>query len=253
VEETVAHFEALPPRYFQIHSAREIQNDLLLVHRFMRLQVAAEDQPLAPVVNLHNEPHRGYSVVRVCTYDRAGLFARMAGSLSAVGLTILSAQIFTRQDGIALDTFYVTDAVTGKLATGDQRDAFERLLVRVLSGEAIDLPRLIAAQRISHPVYQAYLGEQMATRIAFDNEMSDSRTVLEVETEDRIGLLYTVAETLAELQVDISTARILTEKGAAIDTFYIRELDGGKILSEERQKAIERRLLHALQALGRAE
>jgi [protein-PII] uridylyltransferase len=253
VEETVAHFEALPPRYFQIHSAREIQNDLLLVHRFMRLQVAAEDQPLAPVVNLHNEPDRGYSVVRVCTWDRAGLFARMAGSLSAVGLTILSAQIFTRQDGIALDTFYVTDAVTGKLATGDQRDAFERLLVRVLSGEAIDLPRLIAAQRISHPIYQAYLGEQMATRIGFDNEMSDSRTVLEVETEDRIGLLYTVAETLAELQVDISTARILTEKGAAIDTFYIRELDGGKILSEERQKAIERRLLHALQALGRAE
>ncbi len=249
-EELVAHFEALPARYFQIHSAREIHDDLLLAHRFMRLQINEEDKPLAPVVNLHNEPDRGYSVVRVCTWDRAGLFAKMAGSLSAVGLTILSAQIFTRSDGIALDTFYVTDAVSGKLATVMQRDEFEKLLTRVLSGEPVDLHRLIAQQRISRPLYYAYTGEQIPTQIVFDNEMSDSRTFVEVETEDRIGLLYTIASTLAELEVDISTARILTEKGAAIDSFYVRELDGGKILSPERQKAIERRLAHAINNLG---
>ena len=251
-EELVAHFEALPPRYFQIHSAREIHDDLLLAHRFMRLQLAEEDKPLAPVVNLHNEPDRGYSVVRVCTWDRAGLFAKMAGSLSAVGLTILTAQIFTRQDGIALDTFFVTDAFTGKLATVAQRDEFEKLLARVLGGSDVDLHELIAQQKISRPLYQAYTGEQIPTQIVFDNEMSDSRTFIEIETEDRIGLLYTIASTLAELEVDISTARILTEKGAAIDSFYVRELDGGKILSLERQQAIQRRLLHAINSLGAA-
>lgn len=249
-EELVAHFEALPPRYFQIHSAREIHDDLLLTHRFMRLQITEEDKPLAPVVNLHNEPDRGYSVVRVCTWDRAGLFAKMAGSLSAVGLTILSAQIFTRQDGIALDTFFVTDAFSGKLATAEQRDEFEKLLAKVLAEEPIDLHQLIAAQKISRPVYQAYTGEQIPTQIIFDNEMSDARTFIEIETEDRIGLLYTIASTLADLEVDISTARILTEKGAAIDSLYIREVDGGKILAPERQKAIQRRLLHAINALG---
>jgi [protein-PII] uridylyltransferase len=151
-----------------------------------------------------------------------------------------------------LDTYFVTDAFTGKLATMMQRDEFEQLLTRVLGGEPVDLHQLIAQRRISRPLYQAYTGEQMPTQIAFDNEMSDSRTFMEVETEDRIGLLYTIASTLAELEVDISTARILTEKGAAIDSFYVRELDGGKILSLERQKAIERRLLHALNALGAA-
>jgi [protein-PII] uridylyltransferase len=251
-EELTAHFDALPPRYFQIHSPREIHDDLLLTHRFMRIQITEENKPLAPVVNLHNEPDRGYSVVRVCTWDRAGLFCKMAGSLSAVGLTILTAQIFTRKDGIALDTFFVTDAFTGKLATAEQRDDFEKLLTRVLAGEEIDLHKLIAQQRISRPVYQAYTGEQIPTQIAFDNEMSDARTFIEVETEDRIGLLYTIANTLTDLEVDISTARILTEKGAAIDSFYVREVDGGKILAPERQKAIERRLLHALEALGTA-
>jgi [protein-PII] uridylyltransferase len=251
-EELVAHFESLPPRYFQILPPRDIHDDLLLTHRFMRLQITEEDKALAPIVNLHNEPDRGYSVVRVCTWDRAGLFAKMAGSLSGVGLTILSAQIFTRADGIALDTFFVIDAFTGKLATVTQRDEFEKLLTRVLSGGDVDLHQLIAQQKISHPLYQAYIGEQIPTQIAFDNEMSDSRTFVEIETEDRIGLLYTIASTLAELEVDISTARILTEKGAAIDSFYVRELDGGKILAPERQKAIERRLLHAISNLNTA-
>jgi [protein-PII] uridylyltransferase len=201
---------------------------------------------------LHNEPDRGFSVVRVCTWDRAGLFSKMAGSLSAVGLTILSAQIFTRNDGIALDTFFVTDALTGKLATAGQRDEFETLLTRVLSDDNLDLHKLIAQQKISRPLYQAYTGERIATQISFDNEVSDTRTFVEIATEDRIGLLYTLARTLTDLELDISTARICTEKGAAIDSFYVRELDGGKILSTERQKAIERRLIHAVAALERA-
>jgi len=248
-EELVAHFEHLSPRYFRIHSAEQIRDDLLLMHRFIRLQLSEPDQPLLPVVNLHNEPDCGYSVVRVCTWDRAGVFSRIAGALSAVGLTILSAQVFTRGDGVALDSFFVTDALTGKLATGGQRDELEELLVRVLGKGDVSLPKLIARRKVARPVYQAYVGEQMPTRIMFDNDASDSRTFLEIETEDRIGLLYVISDTLADLNVDISTARILTEKGAAIDTFYVREKNGGKILSEERQQAIERRLRYAIDAL----
>lgn len=251
-EELTAHFAALPPRYFQIHSAPEIYDDVMLAHRFMRLQIVEEDQPLAPVATLHHEPDRGYSVVRVCTWDRAGLFSKMAGALSAVGLNILSAQIFTRTDGVALDKFFVTDAFTGKLATGEQRESFERVLTEVLADDTVNLTALIARQRISHPLYQAYIGERIPTQIVFDNDAADTRTFVQIETEDRIGLLYTLARTLTDVELDISTARICTEKGAAIDSFYVREIGGGKILSLERQKAIERRLQHAINTLGAA-
>src|SRR5262249_3752520 len=47
-EELHAHFGALPPRYFQINPAREIMDDLLLTHRFMRLQISEEESPLKP-------------------------------------------------------------------------------------------------------------------------------------------------------------------------------------------------------------
>lgn len=251
-EELRAHFATLPLRYFQIQSARETHDDLILAHRFMRLQILGEDNLLSPVVHLRNEPDRGCSAVSVCTWDRAGLFSKIAGSFSATGLNILSAQIFTRNDGIALDTFSVTDAITGNLAAAEQRDKFEALLGKVLAGEAVDLHTLIARQKITRPLYQAYSGERIPTQVVFDNEASDTRTLVEIETEDRIGLLYTMAQTLTGLQLDITAARISTEKGAAIDSFYVQEMGGRKILSPERQKSIERQLRHAIHALDAA-
>ena len=126
----------------------------------MRLQTSEEENPLAPVVNWHNEPDRGYNAVKICTWDRAGLFRKIAGSLSAAGLNILSAQIFTRTDGIVLDTFFVADALTGNLAGPDQRDRFESVLHKALTGEEVDFPALIGRQKITRPLYQAYTGEQ---------------------------------------------------------------------------------------------
>ena len=217
----------------------------------MRLQIVEDKPPLAPVANLHNEPDRGYSDVRVCTWDRAGLFSKMAGALSAVGLNILSAQIFTRTDGVALDKFFVTDAFTGKLATVEQREQFERVLTEVLADDKVNLTALIARQRISHPLYQAYMGERIPTQIRVDNDASETRTLIEIETEDRIGLLYTISQTLTELELDISSAKINTEQGAAIDSFYVRDVDGGKILAAERHLAIERKLRQAIGELDR--
>ena len=77
---------------------------------------------------------RGYNLVKICTWDRAGLFSKIAGSFSAVGLNILSAQIFTRSDGIVLDEFFVNDARTGNLATREQHEKFDELLAKVLTG-----------------------------------------------------------------------------------------------------------------------
>jgi [protein-PII] uridylyltransferase len=177
------------------------------------------------------------------------LFSQIAGSLSAAGLTILSAQIFTRTDDIALDTFFVVDARTGNPADHEQHQKFERLLGQSLTGQGADLRSHIARQQITRPLYQAYFGERIPTHIHFDNDASELRTLIEIETEDRIGLLYAIAQTLTELHLDISAARICTEKGAAMDSFYVQEIGGRKILAPDRQKAIERRLRHAIHAL----
>src|SRR5205814_3316660 len=68
-EELQAHFSALPSRYFQIHSTREVLDDLVLAHRFMRLQTSDVEHPLNPVVTWHDLPDRGCNAVKVCTWD----------------------------------------------------------------------------------------------------------------------------------------------------------------------------------------
>ena len=250
-EELHAHFGALPGRYFLIHSAAEVSDDLMLAHRFLKLQISNDESALAPVINWRNEPDRACNVVKVCTWDRAGLFRKIAGSLSAASLNILSAQIFSRSDGVLLDTISVNDARSGSLAGTEQREQFETLLNKALTGEEVDFPTLIGRQKIARPMYQAYTGENLPTIIRFDNDVSDNRTLIEVETEDRIGLLYTISQTLAELAIDIAGAKISTEKGAGIDSFYVREIDGSKILAPERQRAIERKLRLAIAELDR--
>jgi [protein-PII] uridylyltransferase len=134
-EEVDAHFATLPPRYFEIHTPKEILDDLELAHRFHAPADSRKRRALSPVTAWLDEPDRGYNLVKICTWDRAGLFSKIAGSLSASGLNILGAQIFTRADGIALDTFFVNDARTGNLAAREQHDKFAALLEKVLIGD----------------------------------------------------------------------------------------------------------------------
>ena len=127
------------------------------------------------------------------------MFSKIAGSLSACGLNIMGAQIFTRTDSIVLDTFYVNDGRTGDLATRQQHDQLADLLEKVMTDEAVDLPALIKRQITQQPAYQGYTGEHIQTQIYFDNEVSDTRTLIEVETEDHLGLLYMISQTLSKL------------------------------------------------------
>ena len=248
-DEVDAHFETLPPRYFQIHQAQEIFTDLALAHRFMHQQIEEEDKALEPVTSWHNEPDRGYTTAKVCTWDRSGLFSILTGAFSAVGINILSAQIFSREDGIVIDTFYVTDAVAGGVVRREERARFEAVLRKALVEEGLDFRALIARRKSARPLYQSNSGERIPTRIFFDNDSSENRTVIDLETEDHLGLLYVASEALAEADLDISLAKISTEKGAAIDSFYVGELDGQKVLKPERQKYIAEKLMSALRTL----
>ncbi|MGA2853002.1 MAG: [protein-PII] uridylyltransferase [Verrucomicrobiota bacterium] len=252
-EEVDAHFATMPARYFQIHPAKEILADIGIVHHFMRQLILEHDRALSPVTAWLDEPDRGYNVVKICTWDRAGLFSKIAGSLSAAGLNILGARIFTRADGIALDTFFVHDGRTGNLASREQHDKFAALLEKVLIGEGVDLPALIARRITGRPAYEAYAGERMATQINFDNEASETQTLIEIQTEDQLGLLYAISQTFSELALDIARARIVTERGAAIDSFYVCEPGGGKVVSVERQKQIEHGLRQAIHRLEAAD
>lgn len=247
-EELDAHFTLLPSRYFQIHTANQILADLSMVHRFLRLQVCETERSLEPVISWTNVHDRGYASVRICTWDRPGLFNRIAGSLTAAEMNILGAQIFSRADGIIFDTFYVSHARTGNLPELPEQHKFERIFTEALT-QGLDLDALIRKLQPARPLYTSLEGEEIPTVIRFDNHASKDRTIIDIDTEDRVGLLYILSGTLTGLGLNISTAKITTEKGAAIDTFYVNEAGGGKILNPMRIQQTESALRSALAAL----
>jgi [protein-PII] uridylyltransferase len=245
-DELEAHFTGMPPRYFQVHGAREIIRDLMLTHRFMHLQLNQEEiNALEPVMVWRDAPDRGYTNLHICTWDRAGLFSKLTGALAAAGLTILAAQIYTRKDGVVLDEFFVADARSGQLPDPALRTRTEKLVLEIL-GAGLDPAKALSRAPRYPARYQSVGNESMALNIRFDNDTSETQTVIDLEAEDRVGLLFALSSTLYELRVDIVLAKIATERGAAIDTFYVVERGGGKIVNPSRLKEIKNQLAAAI-------
>jgi len=76
----------------------------------------------------------------VVTQDVPGLFSLIAGTLAAHGVNIISAQIATRADGVAIDTFQVNDptgeAVTSAAQWAAPSTRWRRPHARAVGGDA---------------------------------------------------------------------------------------------------------------------
>ena len=62
-------------------------------------------------------------------------------------------------------------------------------------------------------------------------------------------LLYAISAALVDLHLDLILAKIVTERGAAIDSFYVTEIGGGKILDADRRDAVARYIQDAISNL----
>ena len=233
LEEIYSHFELMPASYYINTGAEEAGRHLQLIHRFLARQAEVEtaEAALVPVIDWQSFPNQGNSRVTICTWDRLGLFSKIAGALAATDLNILSAHIYTRGDHVVLDQFGVCDRHALAVTEPKQIQAAEQMLQRTLSNQGnIDFHQVLEKIHAARGTTPRRREIRIPTLIEFDNEISESRTIIEIQTEDQLGLLYTLTNTLSELSLDISFAKIFTEKGAAIDAFYVQDHAGQKII-----------------------
>ena len=227
--EIEAHFAAMPERYFHTHTSAEIAAHLKLVREFLERHFAEEEGTLAPVVRWVPRPNAGHSELWVCTWDRHQLLARISGALAANELSILSADIFTRHDGLVLDIFRVT--TTRFQAVEDERDIQRvgKLLNEALMVESYDFAPMLAKRLRRAQPWERSL--DFPVRISISQDVNPHYTVVDIAAPDRLGLLYDILRAVSDAQFLIAAARITTEKGAAIDSFYITDLEGKRVTS----------------------
>jgi len=243
-EEIEAHFEYMPDHYFRVFGVRQIVNHVQWFRRFYEASCIGP-APLAPVISWEPLPEKGHTVLTLCTWDRQQLLSKIAGAISLVPLNILSADIFTRGDNVALDVFRISD-LRGRAVTSENDMALiESTLARTLGIEALDLSEPLAqARNKSRRPAAAEL--EFPFTLSIDNEADPHFTLVEIQAPDRIGLLHDLLQCFSRNEIDIALSRISTESGAAIDTFYITDRHTrGKIVHKERIAALHAELHRA--------
>jgi [protein-PII] uridylyltransferase len=192
----------------------------------------------APTVRC--EPGEGTNVVvTIVAADRPGLLATLAGALTVCGVNVLDAGLFGTTDGMALDVFSGTDPY-GRV--DDDGQQVTRTIRGALDG-SIDLARLVDERRQSYRPPNRAPGP---STVEITNDESETDTVVEVHSDDDVGLLYRLASVFAELGLDVRVAKAATLGARVVDVFYVRDTDGRKVEDPDAVKALHAALVARL-------
>jgi [protein-PII] uridylyltransferase len=235
-EDLERHFGLLPERYFRATDAFHMARHFRLVRGRGQARVAFEWRDL----------EGGHaSELTLVADDRPGLFAAVAGTLTAHGVNVLAVDLFNRRDGVVVDTFRLSVASPHRPLEPERRERVERALAAAVAG-TYDVEAAVARwlQRNPPRARRAWGRAARGPSVRFDQESSAAATVIEVRAQDRPGLAWTIARTLARLGLDISFAKIATAKALALDVFYVT--GGGAKLPASELGRVEAALLEAL-------
>ena len=179
------------------------------------------------------------NVLTVVAPDERGLFSRAAGVLALRGLDVLQADAYSSPAGMAVSSFRIVPPdtpVDWDRVTYDVR--------RSLRGH-LALEARIAERARVYRRRRALSATRAVTSVTFDAESATGATIVEVRTEDHIGVLYKVTRVLAEMGLDIRSAKIQTLANEVVDSFYVVGPDG-PVIDEAHQREVELALRHIL-------
>jgi [protein-PII] uridylyltransferase len=183
-------------------------------------------------------------LVTVVSRDRPGLLSAVAGVFALSGLDVRSADV-AGENGFAVETF-VVEPSRGRWPdfklVADELDA-------VLRGTFPLDERLADQARAYAGGHRASSPHPVKTTVAVDNAASAGSTVVDVHTEDSVGLLHRITAALFALNLDVVAARVSTFGDEVVDAFYVRDAAShGKITDARRLRGIESGVARAIEA-----
>jgi [protein-PII] uridylyltransferase len=231
LDELRGFLEGLPQRYLSTRPPEQIAAHFRMA-RFL---------PQEPV-QVAFRTVRQLDEITLVTMDRPGLFADMAGVLSAWGMNIVKADAFSNAGGLIVDTFQFTDTYRTLELNHSEIDRFLQSIRDTLAHRT-SLAELLR----SRPHKQSRPRVSVETRFEYDNDASSHSTLLQIVTQDTPGLLREIALSFAACRCNIEVALIDTEGDTVIDVFYLTA--GGRKLDDAAQTALSKSLTQRLDNL----
>ena len=175
--------------------------------------------------------------------DRPGVFGRVAGALSLCGLDVLEAVAHT-DFGMVLSVFRVTPSTTREI-DWDSVCVFVQDSVR---GRVAIAARLSDRMKTYHlQSSQRFPERVVGTDVKIDNDTSSTATVIEVSAPNGMGLLYQITRALSSLDLNILSAKVQTLGADVVDSFYVLDNGGKKIVDQTHAEEIREAVRHAIE------
>ncbi len=234
--------QTLIPRYYLITGFDKVLLDVDALSRLPKKPIQVEARFL---------PDQGVAEYTLYSYDwiASGIFSDMVGVLTAKGLYILGAQVFTHPNGMVIDTLQVIDPDYRKAAPEDRVQDIVAEIERVLSGEEAVESLLNKNRRFPTKKERAGLAQKADTvRVHVDNKSSKTFTVLDIFAPDKRGLLFSIAKVIADLGLSVHAAKIATRLDQVVDVFYVLGPDQKKITETAHIEKIQNRLKEEITA-----
>jgi [protein-PII] uridylyltransferase len=200
----------------------------------------ASGDPRELIVGCRMLGDRDVTEMTLIAPDAPRLLAVVAAACAAAQANVVSADIFTTSDDLALDIFALTP-LSGD--PDDERKRVERIAGTVRETlrahgplpKAVDRrPRAVRQKAFDHP-----------TDVLIANDWSQRYTAIEVSGLDRPGLFRDLAETLLDLGLNVRSAQLATFGERVVDVFYVMGQDGEQITDAAFRDHIVERLCEA--------
>ncbi len=228
-ESTEKWIAVMPERYFYASSLADIKAHIEMFKEEREKRVA-----------IRHVKKGVFSEFYVMTHDEPGMFSRIAGVMAAANINILEADLNTGKGGLVFDIL----RVQSELGTEVTPLAAEKVISDIEN--VFDGKRTIESLISASSGLIKKRGASVSPRVAIDNDVSVHYTVIDIFTNDRIGLLYELTNTLFSMGCTIDIAKILTKADLVQDTFYIKDFKGNKITVKETLERVRNAILGVL-------
>jgi len=226
-KEISKHSKSISEKNVQEHI--DAMNDIAYVYQFSDKEIAQhveEIQKGDALSALFNEL-TDFTNITVITNDSPSLLSRLCGVLSINDANIHDAKIFTRKDGIVIDSFNVTDFRTHKRIDKGRYKKIEQDLKAVVAG-MLQLNQEFAKMKSKWwRIESKFFKRSGKVKVSF--ERHEKYTIIDVFSPDRLGFLYTVTSKMNQLGLSIYFAKIATKGDDIADAFYVLDRQGKRI------------------------
>jgi len=168
-----------------------------------------------------------FTNITIITKDFPALLSKLCGVMLINDLNIHDAKIFTRKDGIVIDTFNVSDFRTNEKINEDKYPVIKNNLYDVITG-FLKLDQEIEKLKTKWWRIEKKFFRRSG-KIQIDFEKHDKYTILDIFSPDRLGFLFQVTNKMNDLGLMIYFAKISTRGDDIVDSFYVLDREGKKV------------------------